>query len=46
MEFKSTFMDTHARFIKVHVESVVKMPNWHINAGKPAILYTDEIVVK
>jgi hypothetical protein len=45
-EFKSTFMDTHARFIKVHAESVVKMPNWHINAGKPAILYTDEIVVK
>jgi hypothetical protein len=46
MEFKSIFMDTHARFIKVHAESVVKMPNWHINAGKPAILYTDEIVVK
>jgi len=45
MEFKSTFVDTHARFIKVHAESVVKMPNWHINAGKPAILYTDEIVV-
>jgi hypothetical protein len=45
MEFKSSFVDTHARFIKVHAESVVKMPNWHINAGKPAILYTDEIVV-
>lgn len=46
VEFKASLMATHGRFIKVHVESVVKMPNWHINAGKPAILYTDEIVVK
>ena len=46
LEFKSDFKDTKARYIKVHAESVLKMPNWHINAGKPAILYTDEIVVK
>jgi hypothetical protein len=46
VEFKASLMATHGRFIKVHAESVMKMPNWHINAGKPAILYTDEIVVK
>ncbi len=46
MEFKVNFKDTNARFIKVHAESVIKMPNWHINAGQPAILYADEIVVK
>ena len=46
LEFKSDFKDRKARYIKVHAESVLKMPNWHINAGKPAILYTDEIVVK
>ena len=46
LEFKADFKNTKARYIKVHAESVLKMPNWHINAGKPAILYADEIVVK
>jgi hypothetical protein len=44
--FGVTLRDTNARFIKVHAESPLQMPNWHINAGKPAILFTDEIVVK
>ena len=44
--FATTFRDTKARYIKVHAESPLKMPSWHINAGKPAILYVDEIVVK
>ena len=44
--FATTFSNTKTRFIKVHAESLLQMPNWHINAGKPAILYTDEIVVK
>lgn len=46
MGFKTTLNAIPARYIKVHAESVLQMPNWHINAGKPAILYTDEIVVK
>jgi hypothetical protein len=46
MGFKATLNSIPARYIKVHAESVLQMPNWHINAGKPAILYTDEIVVK
>ena len=44
--FATAFRDTKARYIKVHAESPLKMPSWHINAGKPAILYVDEIVVK
>lgn len=48
LEFKLTLMDTNAnaRFIKVYAECVVKMPNWFINAGKPAILLTDEAEIK
>lgn len=46
MAFKVNFENTNARFVKVHAESELKMPNWHINAGKPAVLYADEIVVK
>tara|TARA_A100001011_G_scaffold330588_1_gene356472 strand:- start:345 stop:2681 length:2337 start_codon:yes stop_codon:yes gene_type:complete len=43
--FATAFEGTKARYIKVHAESPLKMPSWHINAGKPAILYADEIVI-
>lgn len=33
------------RFIRVHGESILRMPSWHIRAGSPASIYTDEIVV-
>jgi hypothetical protein len=46
MGFKATLNAIPARYIKVHAQSVLQMPSWHINAGKPAILYVDEIVVK
>jgi hypothetical protein len=36
--FKATFMGANARFIKVHAQSPLKMPPWHINAGKLASL--------
>ena len=45
LSFKTNYKNTKARYLKVHAESELKMPNWHINAGKPAILYADEIVV-
>jgi hypothetical protein len=37
---------TEARYIRVHAESLLKMPAWHIRSGEPASIYTDEIVVK
>lgn len=35
-----------ARYIKVHAESILRMPSWHIRAGHPAEIYTDQIVVR
>jgi len=46
LTFKATYNNTKGRYLKVHAESELQMPNWHINAGKPAIIYADEIVVK
>ncbi len=34
-----------ARYIKVHAENLLKAPSWHIRAGQPMSIYTDEIVV-
>jgi len=36
----------NARYIKVHAESILKCPMWHVRAGDPAVMYCDEIVVK
>ena len=44
--FSATIDDRKARYIKVHAESLLRMPSWHINAGKPAVIYSDEIVVR
>ncbi len=35
-----------ARYIKVHAESLLKTPSWHIRSGQPLSIYTDQIVVK
>jgi hypothetical protein len=35
-----------ARYIKVHGESMLRMPSWHIRAGQPAWIYTDQIMVE
>jgi len=37
---------TKARFIKVHAESLLKTPSWHIRSGQPLSVYTDQIVVR
>ncbi|HEX5026183.1 MAG TPA: DUF4838 domain-containing protein [Agriterribacter sp.] len=34
-----------ARYIKVHAESLLKTPDWHIRAGQPISIYSDQIVV-
>ena len=44
--FTATINNRTARYIKVHAESLLRMPSWHINAGKPAVIYSDEIVVR
>jgi hypothetical protein len=41
-----TNMNTNARYIKVHAESILKCPTWHVRTGAPAVMYCDEIVVK
>lgn len=35
----------NARYIKVHAESLLKTPSWHIRSGQPISIYTDQIVV-
>jgi len=37
---------TKARYIKVHAESLLKTPSWHIRSGQPISIYSDQIVVK
>ncbi|MBK8506080.1 MAG: DUF4838 domain-containing protein [Saprospiraceae bacterium] len=44
--FSTAIDDMKTRYIKVHAESLLRMPSWHINAGKPAVIYSDEIVVR
>ena len=44
--FQGNMGNVEARYIKVHAESILKCPPWHMGAGTPAVLYTDEILVK
>lgn len=37
---------TQARYIRVHAESLLKTPSWHIRSGQEISIYTDQIVVK
>jgi hypothetical protein len=41
----TTKLNTDARYIKVHAESLLTAPSWHIRAGQPMSVYTDEIVI-
>ncbi|MFZ9301592.1 MAG: DUF4838 domain-containing protein, partial [Chitinophagaceae bacterium] len=34
-----------ARYIKVHAESLLTTPSWHIRSGKPISIYCDQIMV-
>jgi hypothetical protein len=38
--------ETKARYIKVHAESLLKTPSWHIRSGQAISIYSDQIVVK
>ncbi|MEI7587906.1 MAG: DUF4838 domain-containing protein [Chitinophagia bacterium] len=47
LSFTQTFKTkTKTRFIKVHAESLLKTPSWHIRSGSPLSIYCDQIVVK
>ncbi len=41
-----TDMNCSARYIKVHAESILKCPMWHVRTGSPVVMHCDEIVVK
>lgn len=43
--FKADLKSSKARYIKVHAESWLKLPAWHIRTGKAALIYTDGIIV-
>ena len=43
--FQADMNNRQARYIKVHAESILSCPSWHMNTGKPAWLFADEIVV-
>ena len=45
LSFQQAFK-TKARYIKVHAESLLKTPSWHIRSGSPLSIYCDQIVVK
>jgi hypothetical protein len=34
-----------ARYIKVHAESLLKSPSWHIRSGQPMSIFCDQIMV-
>jgi hypothetical protein len=44
--FRADIKDCRARYIKVHAESVLRCPAWHVRTGDPVTMFADEIVVK
>lgn len=41
-----TFPETAARYVRVKVTPVQKIPDWHIAAGKRSFVFIDEVVVR
>jgi hypothetical protein len=44
--FEADMKNIRARYIKVHASSILQCPLWHVRAGYPATIFSDEIVVK
>jgi len=44
--FKADTKNDRARYIKVHAESVLHCPAWHVRTGDPVTMFSDEILVK
>jgi hypothetical protein len=46
LPFQKTFnTPVNTRYIKIHAESWLKTPSWHIRSGSPMSIYCDQIVV-
>ena len=45
-EFTMSCTQTHIQFIKVHATNIVVCPDWHPAAGKPALIFCDEVIVE
>ena len=45
-DFQFVFPQTSARFVKVHMEPVMSIPQGHNGAGTPAYMFVDEIMVR
>jgi len=43
--FESDQIAKIGRYIKIHAESLLTCPGWHIGSGKPCWIFTDEIIV-
>jgi hypothetical protein len=44
--FLADMKNCKARYIKVHAESILHCPAWHVRTGDPVTIFSDEIVVK
>lgn len=44
--FQANLKDRQARYVKVHAESILRCPSWHVRSGDPVTIFSDEIVIK
>lgn len=45
-DFTLTFPETSARYIKVTIEPVKNIPDWHYAAGRRTYVFVDELIVR
>ena len=45
-DFTLTFPETSARYIKVTIEPVKNIPDWHYAAGRRTYIFVDELIVR
>lgn len=45
-DFEAQFPETSSRYIKIYLEPLNAMPQWHEAAGHPAFIFMDEIIVR
>jgi len=45
-QFKVSFPEKNARYIRVRAKNVSELPDWHIRAGQETFIFADEIIVR
>ena len=45
-EYRLSFPETSARYLKISAKTLETLPDWHPGAGYGAFLFVDEITVK